>query len=156
MTTPAPNRYAGSCYFCGAKVPADAGTWSPDHRAQHLPGRCKTTTKTYRDTIAAAQMGAYREEVARMWAAAGYSRDIPQYHYHSVVITGHGLRALLGGERQFDGGTRLEPIGLEVYRDGTLAGKHDKPRAETGDYYGDWITRTAATIAILNSYREDS
>lgn len=152
---PKPNRYPGACWFCGAKVPAGAGTY--DGSVRHLPGRCNRKTKTYRDTIATARMRAYREEVERMWTAAGYSRYIPQYAYHSVQVTGNGLTVLIGGERTPDRHAMGVEIGIEIYRGGGLIGKHDRPaKPETGDYYGDWLTAEAATIATIDSYRTDT
>jgi ribosomal protein L24E len=147
---PQANRFPGPCYFCGAKVPAGAGVYGSG-QVRHLPGRCKTTTKTYRDTIAAAWMGAYREVVARMWADAGYNVFYSHRVEHADEITGHGLRALVGGDKS---AYEIGEHGVRVYRGGALVGEHPRPRIDTGDYFADWVAQAAATIAILDSYRE--
>ena len=158
MTTTAtqPNRYAGPCTFCGSRVQASAGTWSRAEGARHPEGGCKTTTKTYRDSIAGQRWADMQAAIKAVYADAGYV-----YHYSRRVecadeIRGNGLRAMVGG---YDRGTMM-PNGVCIYRvlargalTSDLIHECPEPRFQTDDYYADMIARARALVAILDDLR---
>jgi|SRR5579859_7001651 len=152
---PQPNRYAGPCSRCGSRIPAGAGTYNRITGAQHTGGQCKTTTKTYRDTIARERMTEHRAAVEAIYAEAGYRYD----HAHRIecadIITGNGLHALVGG---YDRG-QVMPNGVRVYRRMLLGQVSDlirecpEPRFQTGDFFADGLNRARALVAILDGLR---
>lgn len=112
-TTLKPNKYAGPCGVCGAKVPAGAGLYISTHGIDYGDGLltlgvvhadvktdCKRTTKTWREFDARCN---HRERLAALdapWVAVGMTRpmfthvDAPAYGGGSgrqVVLTAVGL-----------------------------------------------------------------
>jgi len=150
------NRFAGPCSFCGSRVPAGAGTYARTEGVRHPEGGCKTTTKTYRDSIARQRWADMQAAVKAAYADAGYDRSYSHRVECADQITGHGLLALVGGYDRDE----IMPNGVRVYRvlsrgavTSDLIHECPVPRFETGDYYADTIAQARTLVAILEGLR---
>lgn len=150
------NRFAGPCSFCGSCVPVGAGTYKPREGVRHPEGGCKTTTKTYRDSIRRQQHADFQAALKAVYADTGYSYWYSHRVEYADEITGHGLRAFAGGYDR----DKVMPNGVRVYRVlsrgavvSDLIHECPAPRFETGDYYADQIAQARALVAILEGLR---
>lgn len=148
-----PNRYAGPCGRCGARVQKGAGTWGRNTGSLHVTeDDCEKTTKTWRSFEAGRLMEQHRAEKAAAYETAGLTVYWPHRIEYPVEITGHGIRALVGGYRPGEVFAR----GVEVYRGSELVYEGPRPKAETGDWYADRIAEDRATIECILSFAPDA
>lgn len=153
METTHANRYPGSCYRCGVKVPAGTGAWSRETGALHADeSQCKKTTKTWAAYQRTEVFSAFRAAVANAYATAGLSVLHSTCVEHPTVITGHGLRVTVGGYRKDEVFAR----GIEIYRDGELVHSAPRVRVETGDYFADQLAQVEQEIALILTHAKDS
>lgn len=153
-----PNRYDGPCRRCGTRVPTGTGTY--DHTAHgclHPEGQCKTTTKTYQRWADAQALATFQAAVKDLYTARGYTRWDPPRIEHAAEVRGHGLLALVGGDRRGE----VFGHGIRVFR--TFPGTnpmliHECPRfrIETGDFYADQLAQHAALLDLLGEYATET
>lgn len=151
---PRVNQFAGRCFTCGATVPAGEGTWTGSHGCEHKPGRCNTKTKTYAASAASQRMAAFHADSEAIYTAGGYARWHSQRIEAPSVVSGHGLRALVGGDKPGD----VMGWGIRVYRVLTPEGgglsdmiaEYPVPRIETGDWYADRLAEDQAIVDLLD------
>jgi hypothetical protein len=148
-----PNQYDGPCWRCGTKVPALTGTYSKDrHQSEHPEGACKTTTKTWRHTESVRKMEEFRATIAALWADAGYERQHSSRIERPDVITGHGLRVLIGGDKPGD----VFGYGVRIFRGSQLLGEYPRPAypdLTTGEYFEAQLDMTRALIALIDAHK---
>jgi hypothetical protein len=147
------NQYDGPCWRCGTTVRALTGTYNRERRqSEHPEGACKTTTKTWRHTESVRRMEEYRAVAAALWADAGYERQHSSRVEHPDVITGHGLRVLIGGDKPGD----VFGHGVRIYRGKQLLGEYPRPVAadpEGSRYFEAHLDMTRALIALIDAHK---
>jgi hypothetical protein len=156
IDTQQPNRFAGPCSFCGSRVQAGAGTYSRPEGVRHREGECKTTTKTYRDSVRRQQFTEFQAAFKAVYADAGYDRWPSHRVEYADEIRGHGLLALVGGYKRGE----VMRDGVRVYRVLTrgavtsdLVHECPIPQFLTDDFYADSLAQARALVAILDGLR---
>jgi hypothetical protein len=148
-----PNQHNGPCWRCGTTVPALTGTYNRErHGSEHPEGACKTTTKTWKRTEDERRLAEFRAANEALFTDAGYTCHASDRIEHADIITGHGLRVLVGGDKRDD----VFGHGVRVYRDGRLLAEYPKPHLTIlgeDEYYERLLDRTRALIALIDAHK---
>lgn len=105
--TSIPNKFAGSCNRCGAKVAAATGLWSRDTGCVHTTvDDCNHTTKTWAKHINTEAFNAAAAARKAQWSAAGFDR-VPEF-----------MRSTASFESSVDGAGVVDGLWVKFIRGG--------------------------------------